>query len=104
MKLAQRVIDGDLDVERAMRERCHVAFGAVARYALSVPAPRWPRLSTVQTDGSLWIAPSAESDVAICAGRQGSSLRCRAGETREAMMRAGFRIDGPFLRKDYARP
>jgi hypothetical protein len=111
VKLAQRVIDGDLDVERAMRERCHVAFGAVARYALSVPAPRWPRLFTVQTDGSLWIAPAAKSDVAIfeqelrdLARRSTRTLvvRCRAaGETREAMMRAGFRIEGPFLRKDY---
>jgi hypothetical protein len=114
VKLAQRVIDGDLDVERAMRERCHVAFGAVARYALSVPAPRWPRLATVQTDGSLWIKPAAESDVAIFEQELGDLarrstrtlvVRCRAaGETRAALMRAGFRIEGPFLRKDYARP
>ncbi len=49
LKLAQRLVDGagQTDVEAAMRERCHVAFGAVCSFALTSTHDYAP---TVQAD------------------------------------------------------
>ena len=106
-----------------MRERCHVAFGAAALYALSVArssaaghAGRTERC-TVQADGSVWVELGAETrarDVPFVE-RELSELgamrrlthtlvaRCKAaGALRAALARSGFFAEGPFLRKEYA--
>jgi hypothetical protein len=123
VKLAQRVVDGDDDVEGAMRERCHVAFGAAALYALSVArssaaghAGRTERC-TVQADGSVWVelgaetrardVPSVERELSELGAMRRLThtlvARCKAaGALRAALVRSGFFAEGPFLRKEYA--
>jgi hypothetical protein len=125
LKIAQRLVDGHDDVESAMEERCHVAFAAVCKYALSTraePQPRASRISPrVQVDGSLMLvgAPRAgpmrksdfkplveevEKELRAMARRASRALvvRCRPGGTLlDTMLDAGFRREGPFVRKDY---
>ena len=108
VKLAQRLIDGDRDVAGAMRERCHVAFAAVSLYALSIPASSQSDI-IVQADGSVWIAPlpralpALEEELRVIARGRTLLVRSRpVGELRAAMLHAGFRREGPFVRKDYA--
>jgi hypothetical protein len=109
-----------------MRERCHVAFGAAALYALSVA--RWsgavarssaghPGRCTVQADGSVWVELGAETRardvpfverelIELGAMRRLTHTlvaRCKAaGALRAALVRSGFSREGPFLRKEYA--
>jgi hypothetical protein len=106
LKLAQRLVDGQTDVEAAMRERCHVAFGAVCSFALTSTHDYAP---TVQADGSLLLrvedAREVDAEMRMLARRAARALvvRCKLQHAPSAptMLAAGFRLEGPFWRKDY---
>jgi hypothetical protein len=78
LKLAQRLVDGQTDVEDAMRERCHVALGAVCAHAITSTHDYAP---TVQADGSLLLrvedAREVDSEMRMLARRSALGARAR---------------------------